>query len=349
MDIEQIVTTTKRKTGLAGSESTISGVILILLIITGILIYLQQFRYDENIFDALVMQTGQTGPATGDTSQDEESLKIAGIEPEGLAPMSAREFFDPNTLSDKIDGKADGYLEAGFVSLVCRRFVKSSDREQWFEFFLYDMGLPRNAFSVYSKQKREGVTEQDFTNFAYSTENAVFFVHDKFYIEILAALGDDTLVGDMILMAKNFIAKYSSDSVALPELEYLPAEDLDIKSISLISQNAFGFSKFDHIFTGTYEIEDQKILAFVSIRESPEDAQSLAMEYDNLLSEFIGEERLKPVTDQIPGLKIVDLFGEYEMFFAKGNIIAGIHAAPDKKLGEEVAFNLYKKISELVE
>jgi hypothetical protein len=73
------------------------------------------------------------------------------------------------------------------------------------------------------------------------------------------------------------------------------------------------------------------------------------MEYDSLLAEFIGEERLKPETDQIPGLKIVDLFGEYEMFFAKGNIIAGIHAAPDKKLGEEVAVNLYKKISELVE
>jgi hypothetical protein len=261
--------------------------------------------------------------------------------------MSERESFDRATLSDKIDGKADGYLEAGFVQLACRRFIKSSDQGQWFEFFLYDMGEPRNAFSMYSKQKREGVTEQDFTSYAYSTENAVFFVHDKFYIEILAAVGDDSLIRDMILMSKNFIAKYSSDSVTLPELEYLPAENLDIDSISLISQNAFGFSKFDHIFTGTYIIEDKKILAFVSIRESPETAKSLVMEYDSLLSEFVGEARIEPGTDQIPGLKIVDLFGEYEMFFAKDNILAGVHATPDVKVGEEVAVNLYKKISEL--
>jgi hypothetical protein len=286
---------------------------------------------------------------TEDISQDEDTIKIAGIEPEGYEPMSARESFDPNTLSDKIDGKADGYLEAGFVSLLCRRFLKSSDKDKWFEFFLYNMGLPRNAFSVYSKQKREGVTEQDFTEYAYSTENAVFFVYDKFYIEILAAVGDDSLVADMILMSKNYIGKYSSDSVALPELEYLPKENLIAESISLISKNAFGFSKFDHIFTGTYDIEGKKILAFVSIRESPEAAETLVIEYDNLLTEFVGETRLPSETGQIPGLKTVDLFGEYEMYFAKGNILAGIHAAPDKKLGEDVAVNLYKKISELVE
>lgn len=349
MDTEQIVTDVKRDTGLAGSESKVSYIILFLLIVIGAAIYIRQFHYDDNIFNSLVMQSGQSGSMTGDISQDKDTMRIAGTEPEGYEPMSARESFDTNTLSDKIDGKADGYLEAGFANLVCRRFVKSSNKDKWFEFFLYDMELPRNAFSVYSKQKREGVTELDLTEFAYSTENAVFFVHDKFYIEILAAVGDDSLVADMILMSKNFIAKYSSDSVALPELEYLPTENLVVESISLISKNAFGFSKFDHIFTGTYEIEGNKILAFVSIRESPEAAEILKMGYDNLLSEFVGEDRLTPETAQIPGLKIVDLFGEYEMYFAKSNILAGIHAAPDKKLGEEVAINLYKKISELVE
>ena len=348
MNTKPILSLMQTKNGTTSLETIISISIFFLLILIGILIYFQQFRYDEKKFNALVMQSGVAVPATEVTFSEKDSLQIAGLEPKGFMPMSDRESFDQNTLSDKIDGKADGYLESGFVQLLCRRFVSSSNQEHWFEFFLYDMALPRNAFSVYSKQKREGVTDQDFTEFAYSTENAVFFVHGKYYGEIIAALEEESLVANMILMSKSFIDKYSSSPVELPELEYLPTENLDPKSISLILKNGFGFKDLNNIFTGTYILDGHKILAFVSLRETAQEAESLAKSYDSFLSEFIGPERLAPQTDQIPGLRIANLFDEYEIFFVKGRVFAGIHAAPDKGLGEETALQLYKKISELV-
>jgi hypothetical protein len=329
-------------------ESIIGGSILFFLGIIGILIFSQQFRYDEDKFNASVIQPGSAVDTTASSPEAKVSLKILGLEPEDYISMSDRESFDQYTLSDKINGKADGYLASGFVQLVCRRFVHSSNQENWFEFFLYNMGFPRNSFSVYSKQKRQGVREQDFTEFAYSTENAVFFVHGTYYIEIIAAVEDEAVIQDMILMAKNFMDKFPGGNVELPELEYLPADNLDLESISLILNNGFGFKGFDNIFTGAYGLEGHRTLAFVSLRETAEEAESLAIAYDNFLSEFIGQERLEPETDQIPGVKIADIFGEYEIFFVKGNVLAGIHAASDKTIGTEIAFQLYTRISELL-
>jgi len=334
-----------KQNGSASPESIISISILFLLVIIGVLIFLQQFRFDEKYFNASAMQTGQVGANTGAASQNKASLEINVIAPEGFFPMSDQENFDQISLSDKIDGKADGYLQAGFIKLACKRFAKGSNQEQWFEFYLYDMGLPRNAFSVYSSQKREGVTPQDFTEFAYSTENALFFANGKFYIEIISALQDKELIKNLITMSKGFIEKQAADNVELPELNYLPAENLDRGSISLLSKNGFGYDKFDNIITATYQVQGKKITAFISIRETKENAEALAKGYDDTLSEFVGKERLKPTTGQIPGVIIANVFDEYEIFFTKGNIIAGIHSAPDKTLGEGIAVNLYKKIS----
>lgn len=331
----------------AGLESVISVSILAMLIIAGIVIFFQQFRYDEKIFNTTVMQSG-AGAQKGDAATEGiGAIEIAGLEPEGFESMSDRETFDQATLSDKIDGKADLYLEAGFIRLITMRFMSRSNPANWFEFYLYDMGLPRNAFSVYSMQKRENVTDQDFTEFAYSTENAVFFANGRYYVEIIAALEDASVVRDMISMSKSFIAGYPESPVELPELAYLPAEDLNAESISLILKNGFGYKDFNNIFTGTYIRGSHKVLAFVSLRGSAEQAESLAAGYDSFISEFIGPERLKPDTDKIPGLTVANIFGEYEIFFVKGDAIAGIHAAQDRSAGEQMALKLYKKISEL--
>ena len=334
-----------KKDGSTSPESIISISILFLLFIILLSIFLKQSRFDEEYFDASILQAGQGATKTGANQQGTESLEITLAAPEGYSPMSAQETFDEISLSDKIDGKADGSLQAGFKRLATGRFSKDSDQDKWFEFYLYDMGVPRNAFSVYSSQKREGVTPRDFTEFAYSTENALFFACGRLYVEMISAVEDPALIEDLITMAKGFIEQQPADNAELPELAYLPEANLDRGSISLIAKNGFGYDRFDNIITATYQIGDSRILAFVSIRETAENAEALARGYDDTLSEFVGKERLKPETEQIPGLVIADVFGEYEIFFATGDIIAGVHSAADKKLGEGIAAGLYKKIS----
>jgi hypothetical protein len=329
--------------GAAGTESMAGAAILVLLAMIAAAILVKQSRFDEAKFDELVMQAGQADSAPGAASLPD----FSSVAPEGFSPMSGAESFDRITLSDKINGKADGYLEAGFVRLTCRRFVSDSRPDLWFEFYLYDMEVARNAFSIYSKQKRDGVADQDFTEFAYATGNAVFFATGGYYVEIISAARDAGLVASMVRMSENFVRKYSAGSVALPELAYLPPEGLDTGSVSLIPKDGFGYSGFDNIFVGSYQRSGGRVMAFVSIRETPEEAAALVAGYDAALSEFVGDERLSPETDEVPGLVIVDLLGEYELYFARGNILAGVHGVADRSVGEQLAVDIYNKIGEV--
>lgn len=338
---------TNRRAGSSRTESLVGICLLMLLVLIAVAILLKQSHYDEEAFNSLIMQAGLADAPDGGDTPEGSVIDIAGMVPSGFSPMSETETFDQVSLSDKIDGKADGYLDAGFLHLTCRRFIRDDHPEQWLEIYLYDMEIPRNAFSIYSKQKRDGVADQAFTEFAYATENAVFFATGRYYVEIIAAARGEALLGAMVKMSETFVAAHGAGGVSLPELAYLPPENLDTESVSLIPNDGFGYSGFDNIFTGTYQIGEQRIMAFLSIRKSPEEAAALAAGYDGILSEFVGDDRLAPGTDRVPGLVIVDLFGEYEMFFTKDNIIAGIHGTPDRAAGEALAVKLFNRISDV--
>ena len=70
------------------------------------------------------------------------------------APWDRRRRYDAATLSDKINGKAELYLAAGFERLECRRFALADDPAGWLERFVYTMRAAPGAFAVYSQQRR---------------------------------------------------------------------------------------------------------------------------------------------------------------------------------------------------
>jgi hypothetical protein len=323
-------------------ESLISALILLFLLSIGIAVWLEQFSYDERLFHPQVVQPGVLAEKSG-------TLDLVETGPGMFAPMSDPETFDSGSLSDKIDGKADIYLESGFVRLSTGRFVHKSDPRTWFECFVYDMQSPRNAFSVYSVQKREDATPGDFADLAYLTENAVFFVCGPYYIEIIGAKPSQMLLGAMTEMAENVVQKYPGQAVDLPERNLLPAENLDVHSLRLILKNAFGYEKFDTVFTGTYWVDGQRVTVFLSIRKTAPEAQSLAAGYAHFLAEIADGESVQGKTPVIPGLQIVDVLGEYELIFSKGNILAGIHGAVDKEAALQVADAVYRRLDNITD
>ena len=69
--------------------------------------------------------------------------------PKGLKPLNPPEAFTPDNLWEKINGQAEMYLSAGFVSLQSQWFVESEDPASIIELNIYNMGDGLNAFSVY--------------------------------------------------------------------------------------------------------------------------------------------------------------------------------------------------------
>ena len=114
-------------------------------------------------------------------------------EAEGFTPLVPTQSYGPDNLSDKIDGKAELYLSAGFKEMSCRSFGLGGTGGAHVEVFVYDMGSAPNAYAVFSGQRRSGSPTIPLTANAYATANALFFTQGQFYVEIVADRASETL------------------------------------------------------------------------------------------------------------------------------------------------------------
>ena len=259
-----------------------------------------------------------------------------------MVPLTLPESFDAQNLSDKINGKAELYLSAGFVGLNSQRFKDKKDASLWIEAYLYDMGNGQNAFSVFSAQRREGAAALDLTPYAYRTQNALFLVHGSFYIEIIASEATDRAFNPMKLLAENFIHNTAAQTVTIPEKDLFPVQGLVAESISLISADAFGFERLNQIYTAGYEVGGHQMMAFLSRRQENPAAQDLASAYKKFLETFGGQ----PLDADLPikGAKLVEILETYEVIFSYGLFIAGVREADNKEQAISLAVQLYDKL-----
>ena len=317
-----------------------SGILLVLVIIASV-IFLEQFEYNSAILQRGEFQTERsTQPSSPITS----SPNLIQYAPDGLNPISPAETFGPEDLSDKINGKAELYLSAGFVSLSTQRFAAKEDPEAWLEAFVYHMGSIRNSFSVYSLQRRFEAENLALGEFAYQTENALYFVHGPYYVEVIASVAREGMVALMLSFGKNYVSKTSVSHVRIHELGFFPSKYLSKGSISLVPADAFGFERFDSIFTAQYNIADTELTAFLSKRQSQSEAAELAATYVSFLLAQGGTE-VKSRLD-IPGARLVQIMDTFELIFSQANVLAGVHGAESRKAAEELALMLKKKLGE---
>jgi hypothetical protein len=265
--------------------------------------------------------------------------------PEGISLLTPAERFDRETLSDKIDGKAELYLSAGFVRLDCQRLTLAGQPDLWVEVFIYGMGSFENAYAVFSAQRRAGATMLDFAEFAYRAENALFFVHGPTYLEMIASGTDDRLRTSMDALARAFILSRPVAQATIVERDLFPKTGLVETSISLISADAFGVAGLDRVFTATYSIAGAEMTAFLSRRADPQEAAGLAGSYVDFLKAYGGE--VQASGDPVPGATVVAILDMYEVVFAEGPFLAGVHEAPDRNKAVVLANELAAKLKEV--
>ncbi|MFH2043688.1 MAG: DUF6599 family protein [Pseudomonadota bacterium] len=304
--------------------------ILLLIALIATLIFFEQFRYDIPDFT-----TGNTLYETsGQPSSEILTKSILSFN--NMEPLSSPETFNAENLSEKINGKAELYLSAGFKSLACQRYKKPDDPDLWLETFIYDMGNIINSFAVYSMQRRESSLDLDASKFSYKTENAIFFIWNNYYVEIVSSKPSEFLMDSMVAFAKDFIKKTGGKQETISELNMFPTDNLDTKSISLLTTNAFGFDRLNMVFTADYKIKNNKIKAFISKRADQLQAKDLAKNYSEFLA-FLGGQTIKPDI-KLDDLAIIEIMGEYEIIFTNGSFLAGIHSAKDLNDAKDLAF-----------
>ncbi len=288
--------------------------ITVLVIIGGVVVWTQN-QYDPAAWRQL--PGNEEMPASQPAAQRDL--------PDGLTPLSPPENYNSENLSDKINGKADLYLGAGFKSLEASRWGLVADETRWMERYLYDMGGHQNAFAVFSLQRRQEIQDIDLTPHSYLSANGLFLVHGPFYMEIVAAEASSEIQSQMKALAQAFISSHPIETESLPVLELFPREDRLPHSRKLIADSAFGIQRLDWIYTAVYASGDAQATVFISKRQSAEEARELAEVSMAYWKEYGGEAVQAP--EGRKGTQIVFILDNYEIAETKDDYIYGVHEA----------------------
>ena len=329
-----------------GAERWVGSIILLCLAGIAAGVYFKQFS-----FNPAVLVGASAAPGTMKPAASVQAQTATQIPPE-LAVMSAPETFNPDNLYDKVDGKADLYLSAGFVGMQSQRFALKATNDVWMEWFVYDMGTLPQAFSMFSLQRRADGIAYDLTPFAYQCQNALFFVCGKYYVEAVTAMPVAPMMAAMRAMARQFVAAHPPGDMRIPELELFPPENLEAASQNFQIVAAFGFDQFTNVFTAKYSVPagttNAEALAFFELTRTPADAIALRDSWRSFLIANGGKEMDSGDTAALG--KPINFMDSIEIAFSEGNAVAGVHAAPDAataaKIAKELADGLRKRTHE---
>jgi hypothetical protein len=314
-------------------EARLSMAVLALLIIAGTGVVMRQFQINPGVV-ALRPESHQQSLAP---ASDQGTLIDTTVT--GMAPFSPPERFSPDTLYEKINGRADLYLSSGFVSLKTQRFSMHESAGVWVEVFVYDMATPENAFSVFSMQRREGAQAAGIAPNAYITENALFLAHDQFYLEFIGTDASEALQQAISLQAHAFVQAHGGATVAnAPGNGLFPEIGLQAESLQLVTANAFGYEQLDRIYTAEYLVDGSRLTAFVSDRRTAEAASTLAAEYRQTLVSYGASTIDTPMP--IEGSAVIQFFDAYEIIFSRGRYLAGVHEAGSLDAAKTIAGRL---------
>ncbi len=235
-------------------------------------------------------------------------------------------------------------MSAGFARLVSQRFRDERAADLWMEVFIYDMGNNQNAFSVFSSQRRENTESLGLVQYAYRTSNAIFLIHGRYYVEIIASVVADQIMESVLMMAETFIRNTPAEAAKINEMELFPEEKLVKDSIVLISSDAFGYDGFDKIYTAEYEFDDHSIMAYLSHRRTSAEAKELATNYTKFLLAFGGQNIEAQLS--IKDARLIKILDTYEIVFSHDSYLAGIREAATISQAKILATRLYDRINE---
>ncbi len=325
-------------------EAAISPCLLAVLLLIAIGVFIKQSDFEMARFGINIV-TAEPFEESEESKDDQTAL--SSLVPTGFEALSKTGVYNPDNLYEKINGKAPLYTDSGFEKLYTQRFINAKDESLWAELYVYDMGTMKNAFSVYSVQKRAEAEPFGPMRFAYRTANALYLVHGKYYVELVGSAESDELFRAMAEVIRKIRANLTIDPDAgIAELALFPEEDFIAGSVKLYLVNAFGSEGLTDTFTARYKLDDRTVAAFLSKRSNSQEAQVVAKGY----YEFLINNGATPAqTDRkILEGKIVDFYGTTEIVFAIGPYVAGIHEAENQQAAENLAERLFDKLKEVI-
>ena len=251
--------------------------------------------------------------------------------------------FTPETLYQKIDGRADLYVQYRVVGLTFGAYAGTNDPDHAIDVYWYDMGEPQNALGIYRAESPEQPAAAGIGQQSYAAEGAVFFIKAGSYVQVLPAFPDAGDAAAALEIARRIAPLIEDRTSDLWALDVLPRAGRIEDSFEYLSENAFGLSFLSNVYTAEYDRDGGRVTLFVH-RENDEAAALPLLDQYRAYFEQNGEVLW---TDPDPARRLVagQAFGVIDVVFAKGRYFGGASGADDLATAKEAATKFFENLS----
>ncbi len=326
----------------------------VLTVLTAIVVWLglAQSRLNPAVLVALSPLPppgAAASPASGRTFADAAWLEsLPGAQPAG--PV---ESYDPETLSDRIDGKAELYLAANFQEMSIRAFTLPDGTR--LEVAVYTQATPTDAFAVLSSQRRPGAKSSPISPDAYATENALYFTKGNRYVEMTADRAEAATGPALAALALKLAealpagdAAAAGQGAARDVKALFPAEGQTPGSLRLAASDAMGMEGFSNVYTAEYDLPAGPATVFLAERDTAEAAAAEARAFAGFLSQNGYAATQPPAGAKLPaGAVVLGADGSFEILWTAGRLLAGVHDAVNLEAAVELTARLAASLKDV--
>ena len=251
----------------------------------------------------------------------------------GIKPMGDTEFYNADTLYEKIDGRAPAYLGFNFQSLRCRSFELLGAAGSFVDVYEFHFDTPVNAFGMFALERDPKGAALDFAPDGYSGAMGYFFRQGAVYVQIIASDVKEKTLAIAKAIAQDRAKALPVDNAGLEGRRRLPATGLDPKSVQFVSENALGQDFLKNVFQATYDFGGKK-LPFLVMVAAPDEAVAAWKAWSEFSGKYGGTVTALP---DVGGAKIfqAENSGSWRIIFVRGGTLGGVFDADDAAKARE--------------
>ena len=275
-------------------------------------------------------------------SAEKTTLMVEGLTPKGWDLYDNVLQFKPENLYEKINGRAEYYLSYNMIKMTFAGFIRSTDNNNFINLSIYDMGIPSNAFGVFSGERTLEAPTIKIGRDAYRSEANYYIWHGQYYIQIIASDTISELRRIGMDMAEKLTENLQDSGQLVWGLEALPVNNRVPKSIQYFLIDALGHSFLRNTYTAKYYKDKVEVSVFLSQQDSPKSADTIITKFKEHVNKYGKEVNLLSVD----GIKLLscDMGRYYDIIFQKGCLAAGVTGVNDKELAIRAAIDLWKQL-----
>jgi hypothetical protein len=270
--------------------------------------------------------------AAGEKASPFPTVEVAGWD----APTQFREY-TPLDLWEKIDGRADIYLQFGVQKMTFGSYLCRTDPGISIDVYWYEMAKPEGAFGIYQAESDSHATPIAVGDAGYGGGGSVIFRKGAHYIRVEANGAGAAVEAAGPAVAQAIAGRIAGGGGGVWAESVLPREGRTGEGIAFHGEDAFSLDFLDAVFSADYSVDGKSYTAFVHQAESAAAAVALLDQYEAF---FKANGRVLE-RGRVDGVELLvgESGGLVDAAFAAGVYLGGVNNTADAALAKEKALS----------